>query len=93
LFNTLLGEEFLFRDVLLPKKEGVFGRWDWVSNGAISTLYHLHQPWTFLGMLPSKLVLVFSGRRFRSNWFPIILHSLPTMFFLVLILCLVLGIA
>ena len=27
-FNTFLGEEFLFRGVLLPKMEGVFGKWD-----------------------------------------------------------------
>jgi uncharacterized protein len=26
-FNTILGEEFLFRGVLLPRMEGVFGRW------------------------------------------------------------------
>ncbi len=25
-FNTIFGEEFLFRGVLLPKMEGVFGR-------------------------------------------------------------------
>jgi uncharacterized protein len=28
LFNTVLGEEFLFRGVLLPKMAGVFGKWD-----------------------------------------------------------------
>jgi len=32
IFNTILGEEFLFRGVLLPKMEGVFGRWSWVAN-------------------------------------------------------------
>jgi membrane protease YdiL (CAAX protease family) len=31
-FNTILGEEFLFRGVLLPRMEGVFGRWSWVAN-------------------------------------------------------------
>jgi membrane protease YdiL (CAAX protease family) len=30
-FNTILGEEFLFRGVLLPKMKGVFGRWSWVG--------------------------------------------------------------
>ncbi len=32
-FNYLLGEEFLFRGILLPKMKGVFGRWDWFFNG------------------------------------------------------------
>src|ERR671911_2138776 len=44
-FNTILGEEFLFRGVLLPKMEGVFGRWSWVANGVLFGLYHVHQPW------------------------------------------------
>ena len=28
IFNTILGEEFLFPGVLLPKMERVFGRWE-----------------------------------------------------------------
>src|SRR5215217_544411 len=34
-FNTILGEELLFRGVLLPKMEGVFGRFSWVANGVL----------------------------------------------------------
>jgi Type II CAAX prenyl endopeptidase Rce1-like len=45
IFNTILGEEFLFRGVLLPKMEGVFGRWSWVANGVLHGSYHFHQPW------------------------------------------------
>jgi uncharacterized protein len=37
IFNTILGEEFLFRGVLLPRMEGVFGRWSWVANGGTVT--------------------------------------------------------
>src|SRR5918994_3576355 len=43
-FNTILGEEFLFRGVLLPKMEGVFGRFSWVANRILFALYHVHQP-------------------------------------------------
>jgi len=32
LFNTFLGEELLFRGLLLPRMAGVFGKWDWVMN-------------------------------------------------------------
>lgn len=92
-FNTFLGEEFLFRGVLLPKMRGVFGRWDWVANGLLFCLYHLHQPWGILATLPGDLIFAYSGKRFRSNWFPIILHSGQSVFFLFLILGLVLGLA
>jgi uncharacterized protein len=93
LFNTFLGEEFIFRGVLLPKMEGVFGKWDWVANGVMFSFYHLHQPWGILATLLGDLIFAFSGKRFRSNWFPIIIHSGQSVFLLFLILGLVLGLA
>jgi membrane protease YdiL (CAAX protease family) len=93
LFNTFLGEEFVFRGVLLPKMEGVGGRWNWVANGVLFAFYHLHQPWSLLANIPVGLVFAFPGKRFRSNWFPIILHSGQSVFILFLILGLVLGLA
>jgi membrane protease YdiL (CAAX protease family) len=43
-FNTALGEELLFRGLLLPRMCGVFGRWDWVANGVLFAAYHVHVP-------------------------------------------------
>lgn len=40
-----LGEELLFRGLLLPRMQGVFGRWDWAGNGVLFALYHVHVPW------------------------------------------------
>ena len=45
LFNTVLGEELLFRGFLLPRMNGAFGRRDWVANGLLFAGYHLHVPW------------------------------------------------
>ena len=45
IFNTVLGEELLFRGFLLPRMNGAFGRGDWVANGLLFTGYHLHVPW------------------------------------------------
>jgi uncharacterized protein len=90
-FNTFLGEEFLYRGVLLPKMEGVFGRWDWVANGVIFGMYHLHQPWGIPGNIVTGLVFAFTGKQYRSNWFPIILHSGQSIYFIFLILGLILG--
>jgi len=92
-FNTFLGEEFLYRGVLLPKMKGVFGKWDWVANGLAFGLYHLHQPWSLPSTILGGLILAYGGKRFRTNWFPIILHSGQSVFFLFLILGLVLGLA
>ena len=93
LFNTFLGEEFIFRGILLPRMKGVFGRWDWVANGILFGLYHLHQPWGLPGNILSGLLYAFTGKRYQSNWFPILLHSGQSFYFIFLILGLVLGLA
>jgi len=92
-FNNFLSEEFLFRGVLLPKMNGVFGKWDWVANGFIFGLYHLHMPWTIPGNILFGWLMAFTGKRYRSNWFPIILHNGQAVYFGFLILGLVLGLA
>ena len=90
-FNTFLGEEFLFRGVLLPKMQGAFGKWDWVANGVGFACYHLHQPWGLPGNILTGLVLAFTGKQYRTNWFPIILHSLQSFIVIFLVLGLILG--
>ena len=93
LFNSVLGEEFLFRGLLLPKMRGVFGKWDWVANGVIFGCYHLHQPWGIPSSILTGLIYAFSAKRFGTTWFSVILHSGQAVFTLFLILGLVLGLA
>jgi membrane protease YdiL (CAAX protease family) len=94
LFNTFLGEELLFRGILLPRMRGVFGRADWLANGLLFGLYHLHQPWAVLGStIGGALCYAFPSARFRSAWFGIIIHSAETVIFVLLALGLVLGLA
>jgi membrane protease YdiL (CAAX protease family) len=92
-FNTILGEEFLFRGVLLPKMEGVFGRWCWMANGILFGLYHLHQPWGIPNSIITGLLYTFPAYRYRSTWLSIILHSAQSVYFAFLVLGVVLGLA
>ena len=89
-FNTALGEELLFRGVLLPRMQGAFGRWDWVANGFLFAFYHLHEPWLIPTSLVDILALSYPSRRYRSALIGIIVHSSQSVFFLVLLLLLVL---
>jgi membrane protease YdiL (CAAX protease family) len=94
LFNTVLGEEFLFRGVLLPKMNGVFGKWDWVANGVLFSLYHLNQPWGMPGyMLVGVFTMALPAKRFRSTWMSIIVHSTANAFFSIVFLGYILGLA
>lgn len=93
-FNTFLGEELLLRGVLLPKMRDVFGKWDWLANGVLFGVYHLHQPWGIPGNIVSAVFLEsYPARRWRSVWISIIVHSGQSVFFLFLLLGLVLGLA
>ncbi|HEY3474106.1 MAG TPA: CPBP family intramembrane glutamic endopeptidase [Anaerolineales bacterium] len=93
-FNVILGEELLFRGVLLPRMEGVFGRWSWLANGVLHGIWHVHQPWTIPGAVISCAFLyAFPSWRFRSTWMGIVVHSLQSLYFGFLVLGIVLGLA
>lgn len=91
LLNYFLGEEFLFRGVLLPKMEGVFGKYDWVANAVLFGLYHLHKPWMLPSIIVNALAITWPARRFHSNWMAIIVHGVEGLFGLVLVLAVILG--
>lgn len=90
IFNTVLGEELLFRGLLLPRMRGAFGRWDWVANGVLFGLYHLHLPWSIPANLLDTFIVSYPARRYRSALIGIVVHSAQTVVFSVLILALVL---
>jgi hypothetical protein len=73
---------------------GVFGKRDWLVNGLLFGLYHLHQPWCILtSAIEGVVFLALPSRKFRSAWFGVIVHSGQSIFFAALILGLVLGLA
>lgn len=90
LFNTVLGEELLFRGLLLPRMQGVFGRLDWLANGVLFALYHLHVPWAIPGRLVNAFILSWPSRRYQSALLGIIAHSSQSVVLGVLLLLLVL---
>jgi membrane protease YdiL (CAAX protease family) len=91
LFNTVLGEELLFRGLLLPRMKGAFGRGDWVANATLFALYHVHEPWLMPGtLLADTFAYVYPSRRFQSAWIGIAVHSSQTLLFGVLVFALVL---
>lgn len=89
LFNTVLGEELLFRGFLLPRMNGACGRWDWLANGVLFAGYHLHEPWVIPSALVDTFVLAYPTRRYRSAWIGIAVHSSQSVFFAIVGLSLV----
>lgn len=91
IFNTVLGEELLFRGLLLPRMRGAFGRWDWLVNGALFGVYHLHLPWSIPANTLDTFFVSYPASRYRSALIGICVHSVQTVVLTALVLSLVLG--
>jgi uncharacterized protein len=90
-FVSFLGEELLFRGLLLPRMQRVFGRGDFVANGVLFAFYHLHQPWSIPASLADIIITAYPTRRWQSAWMGIIVHSAQSVFIIFGVLTLVLG--
>jgi len=92
IFNSVLGEDLLFRGLLLPRMHDVFGRGDFVANGVLYGFYHLHQPWSIpASVLANSFFMGFPTRRWQSAWMGIMVHSGQSVFVIFALLPLVLG--
>jgi uncharacterized protein len=90
-FNTVLGEELLFRGLLLPRMKGAFGRRDWLANGVLFAAYHVHVPWGIpAALVVDTFAIAYPARRYQSAWIGIAVHSAQSVFFAAIILALVL---
>jgi membrane protease YdiL (CAAX protease family) len=90
-FFNIAGEEFFWRGVMLPKMNGVFGKWDWVANGVLGGAYHLSQPWQILGggIFMWTVFYALPVKYFRTTWFSIILHGSINVMWSLIILSLI----
>jgi membrane protease YdiL (CAAX protease family) len=85
-------EELLFRGLLLPRMRSAFGKRDYIANGALFTLYHVHQPWSMPATLIDGVVnQAYPTRRFQSTWMGLITHTIPSIVIIGFVLSLVLG--
>ena len=89
-FNTVLGEELLFRGLLLPRMNSAFGRGDWIANGVLFAAYHLHVPWLIPANLLDMFILSYPTKRYQSAWIGIAVHSAQSVLAAVIVLPLVL---
>jgi uncharacterized protein len=86
-----LVEELLFRGLLLPRMWTAFGKRDWVANGTLFTLFHVHQPWSMPAtLLDGIFAAAYPTKRYRSIWIAIASHTAPSFIIAGVLLSLVL---
>ena len=73
---NIVGEEFVWRSVALPRQEVAFGRRAWLVNGILWLLFHAAFPWqVLLTLVPITLLLPYVVQRRRSTWTGIVIHA------------------
>jgi membrane protease YdiL (CAAX protease family) len=73
---NIVGEEFVWRGVVLPRQEVAFGRRAWLVNGVLWLLFHAAFPWQVLvTLVPITLVLPYIVQRRRNTWIGVAIHA------------------
>ena len=70
------------------RMQGVFGSRDWIANGILFAVYHLHVPWMIPITLIDTFILSLPSRRYQSALIGIIAHSAQSVFLFALVLML-----
>jgi membrane protease YdiL (CAAX protease family) len=76
-FFNIVGEELMWRGYILPRQELAFGRYAWVINALLWTVFHL-----FFGLhllillLPSLFIIPYTVYRRKKTLIGIITHAL-----------------
>lgn len=73
---NILGEEFVWRGVVLPRQEVAFGKAAWLVNAVGWWLMHLAFPWqVLLALLPTACIVPAVAQRTQSSWPGVIIHA------------------
>ena len=73
---NIVGEEFVWRGVALPRQEVVFGRRAWLVNGILWLLFHAAFPWqVLLTLVPITLILPYVVQRRRNTAAGLVIHA------------------
>ncbi len=73
---NILGEELLWRGVMLPRQEIAFGKFAWVIHGFGWGLFHIAFGWQLLlTLMPLIFIQSFIVQRTKNSWIGVIMHG------------------
>lgn len=73
---NILGEEILWRGVILPRQELVFGKNTWLINGLFWGIFHIAFGWQLLiTLLPILFIQSFVVQRRQNTWIGVVIHG------------------
>lgn len=73
---NILGEEFLWRGVMLPRQEIAFGKYTWLIHGFGWSLFHIAFGWQLLiTLIPLIFIQSFIVQKTKNSWVGVIMHG------------------
>ncbi len=73
---NILGEEFLWRGVMLPRQELAFGKNAWLVHGIGWGIFHAAFGWQLLiTLIPLIFIQSFAVQKTKNSWVGVIMHA------------------
>jgi membrane protease YdiL (CAAX protease family) len=73
---NILGEEFIWRGVMFPRQELVFGKYTWIVHGFGWGLFHIAFGWKLLiTLIPLIFIQSYVVQKTKNSWTGVILHG------------------
>lgn len=73
---NILGEEFLWRGVMLPRQEIAFGKYTWLIHGFGWGLFHIAFGWQLmLTLIPLIFIQSYIVQKTKNSWIGVIMHG------------------
>jgi len=73
---NILGEEFIWRGVMLPRQELAFGKFTWIIHGFGWGLFHIAFGWKLLiTLIPLIFIQSYVVQKTKNSWTGVIIHG------------------
>lgn len=73
---NIIGEEFLWRGVMLPRQEIAFRKYTWLIHGFGWGLFHIAFGWQLLiTLIPLIFIQSYIVQRTKNSWIGVIMHG------------------
>jgi len=73
---NIMGEEVLWRGVILPRQEVAFGRITWLIHGICWGIFHIAFGWQLLLMVfPILFIQSYVVQRRKNSWTGVVIHA------------------
>jgi membrane protease YdiL (CAAX protease family) len=73
---NIMGEEIVWRGVILPRQELVFGKKAWIIHGIFWGIFHIAFGWQLLlTLLPVIFIQSYVVQRRKNSWIGVVIHA------------------